>query len=137
MTLLTVFSGVKSVDVENCGGVDVKADIKGCTDDPCQLKRGGSYQFLVDFKQPFEATKLVAEIKAKVGPLSVKWPGFDTDTCNGKGITCPVKKDQNLNYKIAFNVNQNYPAITTDVTFKMFGDQKAEVFCFKLPLTLV
>lgn len=124
------------------GGVDTKVtllnqDGKECTNAPCDLVQGSINTIQVDFISPTDSNGLKAQAQGNIAGLNINWPGFDRDACKDKGIQCPVKLNQELSYKLKFEVKKVYPRISTTVTFKLASDSKKEIFCFKFPVKIV
>lgn len=89
------------------------------------------------FRSPIDSNKMNVDVRAVFGPFQLPWPGFDRNGCNGFGVECPIRKNQEVVYKRKLEVKSAYPRISTEVLFKSTGDNRKEVFCFRFPIEVV
>jgi hypothetical protein len=109
--------------------------IKGCTKNPCLLKRGGSEDVTVRFKLPESVpldSTIVVKIFGKVF-VEIEWKTFEVGCKQGEGKddvperSCTTR-EQEFKYKLP--IAKFYPAWKVPVFWKMYIKGENSPFIF-------
>ncbi|XP_065178240.1 NPC intracellular cholesterol transporter 2-like [Sycon ciliatum] len=145
----TLVIGAASLHVKTipCKGDHVEAasvnfiDISPCTENPCALKRGSTYELTISLEtgpEPAEIPKLTTHVDAIIHGIPIPWPGFNyTDACKDCGLSCPLSPNKAYSYAIPLNVISPI-AIETVVKLRIEDDTtNVNLLCNELQVKVV
>lgn len=114
----------------------------GCTKEPCEMKIGGVGISQADFTLPFDTNTVTPEVRGKSFGISIKYKLPDevvNDGCKHTIISgsCPLKKGEQAQFKLALPVDSPLANINVDMTFHLLGDNKQVLFCYQMKMRVV
>ncbi|XP_011161897.1 NPC intracellular cholesterol transporter 2 homolog a [Solenopsis invicta] len=129
---------------EDCGseiGKMVELSISSCTDmtaEKCVFTRGSD----VNVNMKFSASKDVSEVTALAFgvmmevpiPFPLEKPKICSDPSSG--VSCPLKKDQEYQYKSSFAVEKKTPPVSIEVMWEFRSENDEKILCVKFPVKI-
>ncbi|XP_074596602.1 NPC intracellular cholesterol transporter 2-like [Brevipalpus obovatus] len=118
-------------------GVPAPSDVQitDCEGNSCVFDKTKSYNLTVNFIAPVDATDAKLDIKAKIGPVVLPWPGQPTNICNNF-VPCPMKSGEKYVYQADFAHLSSYPSVSGTVIYRLNDGDGNAMFCFKLKFKL-
>ncbi|XP_070698382.1 NPC intracellular cholesterol transporter 2-like [Pempheris klunzingeri] len=127
---------VKYIDCGSSTGKVSMVDVKPCSSQPCQLRKGESYSVNVTFNSAVESQTSTAVVHGVIAGVPVPFPIPKEDGCKS-GIQCPIQPQQKYHYLNTLPVKSEYPAIKLVVKWELRDDDKNDLFCIKFPVQIV
>ncbi|XP_065178242.1 NPC intracellular cholesterol transporter 2-like [Sycon ciliatum] len=92
-------------------------DVSPCTEDPCALSRGSTYEVSASFNTgaaPVGIEGVETHLYGIIAGVKVPFPGFNqTDGCKNSGLTCPLGPKAPYTFAIPIFID---PKVTIDIS---------------------
>ncbi|XP_011694636.1 PREDICTED: protein NPC2 homolog [Wasmannia auropunctata] len=129
---------------EDCGSEVGKLGeivISNCdtSEDKCILTRGNEIRVSAKFTPSKDITDVTAYAYGVLLDVPVPFPLKKPDVCKDpdSGLNCPLKKDQEAEYKASFTLDKATPALSVDVLWEFKNENDEKLICLKFPAKVV
>ncbi|XP_077261940.1 ecdysteroid-regulated 16 kDa protein-like [Temnothorax americanus] len=146
-SLLCALCGITSSSAfvfEDCGSQLAKIDeieISSCdvSDEKCVLTRGETIHVKAKVTPNTDITEVKVFAYGVILDVAVPFPLKKPDVCKNpdSGLKCPLKKDQEVNYKATFVVEKKTPTLSVDVMWEFKNEKDEKIICLKFPVKIV
>jgi hypothetical protein len=135
----------ESLAFESCGNgipTPVAVRVPDCKEVPCTMVIGGVGISEVDFEASFETNTVTPEVRGKALGITVKYKLPEEVVKDGCKHTitsgeCPLKQGELYNFKLGLPVESPLANINVAMEFKLLGDDKKVLFCYKMQMRVV
>ncbi|XP_032685880.1 ecdysteroid-regulated 16 kDa protein-like [Odontomachus brunneus] len=138
--LLCALSSTLAFIFEDCGSEVAKLGdvvISSCNtaEEKCILNRGSETHVNVKFTPSKDISHLELRAFGVLVDVPVPFPLEKPDLCkdSDSGIKCPLKKDQEAEYKATFFIDKMVPSLSLDVMWQFVNEDDEKVICVKFP----
>ncbi|KAG5319217.1 NPC2 protein, partial [Pseudoatta argentina] len=129
---------------EDCGSEAGKFDeisISSCdvSDEKCTLPRGTDIKVFIKFAPNKDISDITAHAFGVLLDVPIPFPLKNPNVCKDpdSGVKCPLKKDQETEFKNTFNVDKKTPAVSVDVMWEFRNEKDEKITCIKFPVKVV
>ncbi|XP_018405084.1 PREDICTED: protein NPC2 homolog [Cyphomyrmex costatus] len=129
---------------EDCGSEAGKfndVSISSCdvSDEKCSLPRGTDINVFLKFTSDKDISDVKAYAFGILLDVAIPFPLENSDVCKNpnSGVKCPLKKDQETEFKDTFNVDKKTPAVSVDVIWEFRNEKDEKIICIKFPVKIV
>ena len=141
MFALAALSSAK-FEYKDCGGPVGKLmniSITGCSDSPCQVKKGNKYSIAVTFMSAEAADEAWAVVHGVLDGQAVPYPLDNPNGCKDSGIECPLKMNTAYTYKSSLTILNAFPEIKVVVKWELQDAKSSgkDFFCFETLVEVV
>ncbi|KYQ56006.1 Protein NPC2 like protein [Trachymyrmex zeteki] len=146
-SLLCVLCGITSslaFVFEDCGSEAGKLNeisISSCdvSDEKCSLPRGKDIKVFIKFTPSRDISDITAHAFGVLLDVPIPFPLKNSDVCkdSNSGVKCPLKKDQETEFKNIFNVDEKTPAVSVNVMWEFRNEKDEKIICIKFPVKVV
>ncbi|XP_077299134.1 NPC intracellular cholesterol transporter 2-like [Arctopsyche grandis] len=136
--LLQFQSITEATVVQTCTGIQspIYVNVTGCDVEPCKFVLGTTAEMYLSFVAPFTSNTLVPKATAHLAGVSVPYPLGDNACPNLVNGKCPIQEKDKLLYRFTLPI-AGFPEISFVLEFKLEGDGKKPVTCFKVKAAVV
>ncbi|KAL6434874.1 hypothetical protein ACFW04_005209 [Cataglyphis niger] len=128
---------------EDCGseiGKFNEISISSCdlSEEKCSIIRDSNIHLSLKFTPSVDVSKIEARAFGILANVPVPFPLEKPDVCNdaNSGINCPLKKDQEVEYKATFFVEKTIPALSLEVMWEFRNEKDEKIICVKYPVKI-
>ncbi|KAL6434873.1 hypothetical protein ACFW04_005209 [Cataglyphis niger] len=125
---------------EDCGseiGKFNEISISSCdlSEEKCSIIRDSNIHLSLKFTPSVDVSKIEARAFGILANVPVPFPLEKPDVCNdaNSGINCPLKKDQEVEYKATFFVEKTIPAVTVQIKWELVDEDDKNIVCIEFP----
>ncbi|KAM0727356.1 NPC intracellular cholesterol transporter 2-like protein a [Formica fusca] len=126
--------------VEDCGselGKFNEISISSCdlSEEKCSIIRDSEIHVSMKFTSSEDVSKIEARAFGVLADVPVPFPLEKPDVCkdSDSGINCPLKKDQEAEYKASIFVDKSTPALSLEVMWEFRNEKDEKIICVKFP----
>ncbi|XP_032685878.1 NPC intracellular cholesterol transporter 2 homolog a-like [Odontomachus brunneus] len=138
--LLCALSSTLAFNFEDCGSEIGKfgdITISSCTPSSkkCIVNRGDEAHMSVKFTPNKDISNLEVRIYTMLQNVPVPFPLEKPNMCkdSNSGIKCPLKKDEEVEYKTTLVVDKDVPVLNVDIMLQFVNENDHKVICVKFP----
>ncbi|CAL1673194.1 unnamed protein product [Lasius platythorax] len=128
---------------EDCGsevGKFNEISISSCdsSEEKCSIMRDSETHLSIKFIPSVDVSKIEAHAFGLLGDIPVPFPLEKPEVCkdSSSGINCPLKKDQEVEYKATFFVEKTTPALSLNVMWDFRNEKDEKIICVKFPVKI-
>ncbi|XP_012538990.1 NPC intracellular cholesterol transporter 2 homolog a [Monomorium pharaonis] len=146
-SLLCVLCGITfsfAFVFEDCGseiGKMTSVSISTCdvADEKCSFPREKKIDVAVKFIPSIDVTDVKAYAFGVLMDVPIPFPLEKPDVCKdpNSGLKCPLKKDQEVEYKNSYVLEKKTPTLSIDVIWEFRNDKDQKIMCIKFPARVV
>ncbi|XP_076299689.1 NPC intracellular cholesterol transporter 2 isoform X2 [Lasioglossum baleicum] len=113
-------------------------NIAGCSQLPCNFKRGTFASAEVDFTVQDSTKTLTPKVTVHIGSISTAYQLPEQNACkslvNGE---CPLDKGERVTYKLQMPIEKIYPKIALTIQLSLVDGNGKSQACIKIPSKVV
>nr|XP_012215343.1 PREDICTED: protein NPC2 homolog [Linepithema humile] len=140
LCVLCCISSTLAFIFEDCGsevGKFNEVSISSCdlSQEKCSLIRGTEIRVSLKFTPSKDVAKIEARAFGVLLDVPVPFPLEKPELCKDpdSNLKCPLKKDQEVEYKASFSVDKKVPALSVDVMWEFRNQDDEKILCVKFP----
>ncbi|EZA60941.1 hypothetical protein DMN91_005184 [Ooceraea biroi] len=141
--LLCCYASTLAYIIEDCGSEGGKFNdmtVSTCdkSEEKCSFIKGVDINVSIKFTPNKDISKLEMLLYGILYDVTVPFPAQKPDVCNDpdSGITCPLKKDEEVEYKTTFVLDKQIPPVSVDVMVEFVNEEKEKIICIRYPVKL-
>ncbi|KAL4238775.1 Phosphatidylglycerol/phosphatidylinositol transfer protein [Mactra antiquata] len=117
------------------GGTVSYVDLNPCDKDPCVLHHGTNATLALSFLAKENATEANSVVHGIIGGVPVPFP-MPADGCTNHNLKCPIVAGTTIQYNNYIYISPEYPKIRVAVKMEIQDENKQDIICFIIPLSI-
>lgn len=125
---------------EDCGsevGKFSEISVSSCdlSEEKCSIIRGSEVHVSMKFTPSVDVQNIEAKAFGVLMDVPVPFPLEKPEICKDpdSGVKCPLKKDEEVEYKISFFLEKKTPALSLEVMWEFRSEKDEKIICVKFP----
>ncbi|XP_011165303.1 ecdysteroid-regulated 16 kDa protein-like [Solenopsis invicta] len=105
----------------------------------CIYTRGSKVDIVVKFLTSKDVLEVIVKAFAVMLDVLIPLPIEKPNICNDPkgGLSCSIKKDQEVQYKTSLTVEKKIPPMSVDFVWEFRNENDEKILCQKFPLKIV
>ncbi|KAH0948491.1 hypothetical protein HN011_002592 [Eciton burchellii] len=137
---LCCYTSTHAFVFEDCGSelgkfTDITISTCDNSEEKCGFTRGVDINVSVKFIPNKDISKIEAHVFGVLLDVAVPFPLEKPDVCkdSNSNIKCPLKKDQEVEYKSSFFLEKKTPALSVEIMWEFRNENDEKIICIKFP----
>merc|ERR1712002_376303 len=138
--VLLLVTAVTATPFKDCGGraTDVLVDFNGCTEEPCQLVRGGTLSTHIEFTETETADSYHHKIYVIVAGIPIPFPVDNEDGCvNLETGDCPGEPGEKFSLTNESVMDNETPKVHLTFQWHILDNNDKDAVCIAIEADVV